>query len=152
MLNIKDRLPSTTHRVAIHTNPEVNYRIRNESILNLSIYKNCTEEEITERLKMLRFEWDTERVLEANASSLVLVSSILGLKFSKCWFWVTGSVSLFLLWHALTGWCPPVPIIRRMGVRTAEEINNERIVLKMIRKDFKNKPNNIADMLKVAEK
>jgi hypothetical protein len=36
----------------------------------------------------------------------------------------------------LQGWCPPLPIIRRAGVRTAREIEAERTILKAIRGDF----------------
>jgi hypothetical protein len=46
---------------------------------------------------------------------------------------VTG----FLLQHAIQGWCPPVPILRRLGFRTADEINRERYALKALRGDFK---------------
>jgi hypothetical protein len=161
MINLFNKLPSTTHRVVIRTNPNVNAQIRNQTILNLNIYKNCSDEEKSKRISMLKFEWDTERVLETNAASIIFISSILGLKFSKCWFFVTGTVGFFLLQHALTGWCPPLPLIRMMGVRTAEEINNERTVLKMLRKDFtqnkknnnnKNKIINVVDMLRMVEK
>jgi len=45
-------------------------------------------------------------------------------------------VSAFLLQHAIQGWCPPVPILRRLGFRTADEINRERYALKVLRGDF----------------
>jgi hypothetical protein len=38
-------------------------------------------------------------------------------------------VGTFLLQHALQGWCPPVPILRRLGYRTAREIFEERLAL-----------------------
>ena len=42
----------------------------------------------------------------------------------------------FLLQHAVQGWCPPLPIFRRGGVRTQAEIEQERYALKAIRGDF----------------
>jgi hypothetical protein len=42
----------------------------------------------------------------------------------------------FLLQHAVQGWCPPLPLLRRLGVRTADEINEERYALKALRGDF----------------
>ena len=42
----------------------------------------------------------------------------------------------FLLQHALQGWCPPVPVFRRLGVRTTAEIDRERYALKALRGDF----------------
>jgi hypothetical protein len=45
-------------------------------------------------------------------------------------------VQAFFLQHALQGWCPPLPILRRLGVRTAAEIDEERYALKALRGDF----------------
>jgi hypothetical protein len=42
----------------------------------------------------------------------------------------------FLFQHAVQGWCPPVPILRRLGYRTAREIDDERAALKALRGDF----------------
>ena len=38
--------------------------------------------------------------------------------------------------HALQGWCPPIELFRRLGVRTAGEIARERYALKALRGDF----------------
>ena len=38
--------------------------------------------------------------------------------------------------NALRGWCPPVPVLRRFGVRTGREIEQERYALKILRGDF----------------
>lgn len=38
--------------------------------------------------------------------------------------------------HALQGWCPPLPVFRCYGFRTAAEIDYERYALKAIRGDF----------------
>lgn len=132
------KINPTAFRVPIKTCPHCNNRIRNLTISNIKHYKNYSKIEITRRIKTLNKEWDTERVLELNAASLVVVSSILGIKCSRAWFLVTGTIGAFLMQHALTGWCPPVPIIRKMGIRTQEEINEEKMALKVIRGDFSN--------------
>jgi len=41
-------------------------------------------------------------------------------------FWVQVG---FLAFHALRGWCPPLPLFRRLGFRSADEIGVEREVL-----------------------
>ena len=41
-----------------------------------------------------------------------------------------------MLQHALQGWCPPLPLFRRLGFRTQEEIARERYALKGMRGDF----------------
>ena len=36
----------------------------------------------------------------------------------------------------MQGWCPPLPVIRRLGIRTPEEISNEKTAIKYLRGDF----------------
>ena len=91
--------------------------------------------EIDHRLRELELEWDIERVLEANASIAMLTSLTLGASVDRRWFALSGIVAAFLLQHAVQGWCPPMPILRRMGLRTSYEID-ERYALKAIRGDF----------------
>ena len=91
---------------------------------------------ISERLAELDREWDIERALEANAASVSLLGVILGTVSSRKWFALPVMVGGFLLQHAIQGWCPPVPILRRLGVRTRLEIEQERYALKILRGDF----------------
>ncbi|MDF2942129.1 MAG: hypothetical protein K0S01_987 [Herbinix sp.] len=145
-------LPPTAKRVFLKTDPLINAEIRNQTIRNLNIFKNCNEAEITERIRALELEWDTERVLEVNASLLMLVSSYLGVKTSRIWFLLTGAVGVFMLQHALQGWCPLLPLIRKWGVRTADEIQAEKSALKGMRGDFKGEFSTVVDALNMAEK
>jgi hypothetical protein len=55
-------------------------------------------------------------------------------------FLLPAIVAGFLLQHALQGWCPPVPLFRHLGFRTAAEIDEERYALKALRGDFRNVP------------
>ena len=45
-------------------------------------------------------------------------------------------VSVMMLVHAAHGWYPLLPLFRRAGVRTRDEIDRERYGLKAIRGDF----------------
>jgi hypothetical protein len=55
----------------------------------------------------------------------------------KKWLLLPGLVVLpFLFQHAVQGWCPPVSVFRRLGVRTRREINGEKFALKVLRGDF----------------
>ncbi len=99
---------------------------------------------------MLQREWDTERVLETNAACLMLISLGLGMSLDRRWLWLTGGVAAFLLQHALQGWCPPLPVIRAMGVRTAGEIGIERTALKALRGDFIDMEHNAESAFKAA--
>jgi hypothetical protein len=92
--------------------------------------------EIGRRIRELESEWDVERTLETNASTLALAGAILGTTVSRAWFALTGVVLGFLAQHATSGWCPPLPILRKLGVRTQGEIDQEKYALKAIRGDF----------------
>ncbi len=93
---------------------------------------------IESRLRELNREWDMERTLETNAAAVAMAGLALGAFVDRRWLAVPAAVSLFLLQHALQGWCPPVSFFRRMGVRTQREIDQEIYALKALRGDFKN--------------
>ena len=82
------------------------------------------------RIGALDREWDVERVLEVNASTLALSGLVLGVTVNKKWLLVPGVVLSFLLQHGLQGWCPPLPLLRRLGILTRGEIDREKYALK----------------------
>lgn len=150
---MKKIFPPTTKRVAINTHPSTNASIRNNTLRRINIYKNSSDKILSDNVGKLNSEWDVERVLELKAACIVLGSTILGLKTNKkYWFLISGTAGLFLLQHSLQGWCPPVPLIRKFGFRTSEEINNEKIVYKLLKDDFVNIPSDVEDLLNIAEK
>lgn len=77
------------------------------------------------RLDELEREWDVERVLQVNASSLAMTGLALGVTRDRRWLLIPFVVFSFFLQHAVQGWCPPVPVLRRLGVRTRQEIDRE---------------------------
>ena len=127
-------LPSTARRVAWNTSGKVNAEIRHKTLRRIE--RTMAEGELNTALARLDREWDTERVLETNAACLLLLSLGLGVAKDRRWLWITGGVAAFLLQHALQGWCPPLPVLRALGVRTAGEIGAERSALKALRGDF----------------
>lgn len=126
-------IPATTKRVELHTSKYTNQRIRKETLDNISSYTNKSNEEILARINELNKEWDIERLLETNAAAVVILGTVLGFTANKKWFVISGIAGGFLLQHALQGWCPPVPLLRRLGVRTSSEINYEKEALKELR-------------------
>jgi hypothetical protein len=135
---LKYILPATSERVRLHTKEKNNSRINDTTNANINYYKNTKKDVISSRIEDLNNEWDIERVLEANAAIATLITISLGLKTKeKKWFALSGVISVFLLQHALQGWCPPLRIFRKMGVRTSTEINEEKLFLKYFRGDFK---------------
>lgn len=129
-------IPTTVERVESSTADHVNEQIRHQTEANIRHYADRGTEAIEQRLAELDREWDVERFLEANASALVVVGSLLGATVNRRFFALPAVVGAFLFQHAVQGWCPPLPVIRRLGYRTATEIEQERYALKALRGDF----------------
>jgi hypothetical protein len=133
-------------RVRAHTSDEVNQQI-DQSIRNsIQTYAGESRETITKRIHELEREWDIERSLELNASTVALTGLVLGITVNRKWLIVPGVVLPFLFQHAVQGWCPPLPILRRLGMRTREEIDREKYALKALRGDFETSPSGLAAM------
>ncbi len=127
-------VPNTQTRVMEVTSEELTRRLRREMEAHVSYFAQHPDQ-IDTRLEELDKEWDIERVLEANAAGISLLG-ILMARHRRKWLLLPFGVAAFLLQHALQGWCPPVEIFRRLGVRTTREINDERLALKVLRGDF----------------
>jgi hypothetical protein len=123
-------------RVRKNTAESVNRRIDEQIARDVARYANGSGEQISRRIAELEREWDIERILEMNASALAFTGLALGLTHNKKWFIVPGIVLPFLFQHAVQGWCPPIPVLRRLGVRTREELDREKYALKALRGDF----------------
>lgn len=127
----------SAERVARNTAEEINERIRRQTRENVARVVAAGPEAITRRLAELDEEWDIERCLETMAPMLTLCGLSLGVTVSRKWLALPFLVQVFFLQHALQGWCPPLPVLRRLGVRTVEEIDEERFALKFRRGDFR---------------
>jgi hypothetical protein len=128
---------STATQVSGHTSPQLNERIRRDAQDRIAEFeRNDKHALITRRLDELEHEWDVERTLQTNFATLSLIGLALALKSDKRWLLLAAGVPAFMLQHALQGWCPPLPVLRRLGVRTAREIADERFALKSLRGDF----------------
>lgn len=144
--------PPTVKRVSYNTNPDVNTEIRNKTLEAINKYKDCTCNALSDRIESLNFEWDVERIIEADAALMIIMTTYLGMKHCKAWFFLSSVIAMFLLSHAIKGWCPSVAALRKLGVRTSEEIYNEKTALKMIRGDFDINNKNAEEVLNAAEK
>jgi hypothetical protein len=132
--------PDETDRVRRHSDPEILNKIERDMASSVRFYSTQPVEEITRRIEDLEREWDIERVLETNAAALGLTGALFGLTRSRKWLLLTCVVTPFLFQHAVSGWCPPVPVLRRLGFRTRSEIDREKFALKVLRGDFSNLP------------
>lgn len=137
-------------RVRRSTAKRVNRELDEQRVTDVAARVGTSPEEITQRLEALDREWDVERVLEANAATLALIGVVLSTR-SRWWLLLAGVVPTFLLQHALQGWCPPIELFRRQGVRTRREIDAERTAIKALRGDFADVKPDTADARSAAE-
>lgn len=129
--------PYTTSRVEQHTDPAVNTAIRHEWQHRVAALKDDDRNALINiRLHELDREWDIERALQSNFAAVSLLSIVLASRGAKPWHLLAATAPAFMLLHALQGWCPPLPVLRRLGLRSAREISEERFALKSLRGDF----------------
>ena len=74
---LKNNIPSTRNRVPLHTDEAVNQKIENEMLRRLD-FIGYDKNKIDARLLEIEKEWDIERAIEANASTLALIGLGLG--------------------------------------------------------------------------
>ena len=134
--HVRDDCPARLRNTS-HT---VNERIRRQTEANVARYSAAGPQAIKRRLAELESEWDIQRCLETMAPTITLLGMTLGLTVNRKWFSLPFFVQTFFLQHALQGWCPPIPILRSLGVRTMSEIEEERYALKAARGDFQGVP------------
>ena len=96
IFNAEDSTRSSLDRVRSSTASHVNEEIDLQTDINIQRYKGKNKTEILERIQMLDKEWDIERVLEVNASTLALTGLILGLANNRKWLLLPGIVLPFL--------------------------------------------------------
>ena len=125
---------NSTDRVARNTSKEINEQIARETAANVAHFAHARPYEIEQRFAELDEEWDVERCLETMAPSLSLFGLGLGLTVNRLLLPLV--IQSFFLLHAVQGWCPPLPILRSLGIRTKEEIDREIYALKALRGDF----------------
>lgn len=134
-------IPATTRRVPLHTREEDQQRIDRDVEKRMAQYRHAPPEAIRRRLEELDREWDIERTLEANAATVAFTGCLLAATVDRRWILLPIAVTSFLFQHAIEGWCPPVPLFRRLGFRTQREIDDERTALKLLRGDFRHLAN-----------
>lgn len=134
---MKTLVAKTGTRVESHTSRRSQARINHATRNSVRSAAKAGSAEINRRLGDLDREWDVERMIEANASSLALGGTLLGFFFNRWFLLLPAAVCSFLLQHAIQGWCPPIPVLRRLGFRTMKEIQQERTALKALRGDFR---------------
>ena len=123
-------------RVRDNTSSSTNIEFDREMLARIQRLSEGGPSAAGEHITRLEKEWDIERALETNASIFASAGLALGVLHSQWWLVLPAIVLFFLFQHAVQGWCPPLPILRRIGFRTRKEIDQEKFALKALRGDF----------------
>jgi hypothetical protein len=127
-------------RVRAHSNQVQNRRVDGQTQHCLEQAADADCEAIGRHIDQLDREWDVERYLQINAGIVSLSGIVLGALVNPRFLVLPAAVFGFFFQHATQGWCPPLPVFRKMGVRTRREINREKYALKALRGDFAQLP------------
>jgi DNA-binding Lrp family transcriptional regulator len=124
-------------RVKKATPTFINQKIERDSWQRVAGYVNKSPEEISARIDKLNKEWDIERYLGVNMSTLALSGLVTAaITKNKKWNILPAIVLGFFFQHSVQGWCPPLPLLRLFKIRTSKEIEEEKYALKLLRGDF----------------
>lgn len=129
---MKKTLPESQKRVEKNTRTSVKARLEDERDERVEHIKRAGRGEIEKRLRELDQEWDIERTLQTNMGLVLSATLVAAATHSRAWTVMSGMVAAFFLQHSLQGWCPPLPIWRKAGVRSAKEIDEERTELELV--------------------
>jgi hypothetical protein len=126
----------TADPIRAHTPPEINSRIDLGIATRVRNYEHRSHADITRRIEALDREWDVDRLVAVKASALAFTGLALGTLRHRSWLAIPALTLPLLLQYSVQGWCPPIALLRRLGVRTRGEIDREKYALKVLRGDF----------------
>lgn len=127
-------------RVRRYTSPEMLRHIEERIEHSIRFHAAQPRHVLDHRIEELKREWSIERYLQVNVSTIAFTTALLALTRNRSIALLTCGALGFFLFHGLRGFDPPIPILRRMGVRTRGEIDREVFALKALRGDFKELP------------
>ena len=127
-----DRSPDRARR---HTARSVLRRIDDDTLDHL-MEVETKPETTSRRLEALDREWDVDRTIEAEAATMGLIGLALGTFVRPAFLALPATVGAAVFLFGSRGIYPLLPIFRRLGIRTAREIERERYAVKALRGDF----------------
>ena len=126
--------PPLSDRIRAHSAERANRRIDRATRGALDEAASSPEAALR-RLRELDREWDVDRAVMLNFGVIGALTAMAGMRNLRrrrrlggwgVFFWVQMG---FLVHHAVRGWCPPLPVFRRLGFRSSKEICAERCAL-----------------------
>lgn len=128
---------ATTNRVEINTSDSLDAEFQRQLKVNLARYADASTAEIDQRLAALEREWSIERVIELEAPTMIGLGAVLGATFKRNWFALSALAASMVILHNTQGWYPLLSLLRRIGLRSQNEIEQERSALRAMRGDHK---------------
>ena len=125
----------TPDRARRHTARSVLRRIDDDTLDHL-MEVEARPETASRRLEALDREWDIDRTIEAEAATMGLIGLALGTFVRPAFLALPATVGAAVFLFGTRGLYPLLPIFRRLGIRTAREIERERYAVKALRGDF----------------
>ncbi|HKW54300.1 MAG TPA: hypothetical protein VJO12_11460 [Stellaceae bacterium] len=83
----------------------------------------------TTRLRQLDREWDQEQALQFGAAAVGFLGAVLSLTVNSAFALLPAFAFATLAQYLIQGWCPPLILLTRMGLRSSGEIDRERYAL-----------------------
>lgn len=83
----------------------------------------------TARLRQLDREMDQEQALQFGAAALGFIGALLSLTVNGAFALLPALAFAMLAQYVLQGWCPPLILLERLGLRSSSDIDRERYVL-----------------------
>lgn len=137
-------------RARRHTARSVLRRIDDDTVHHLAAVA-AQPAQAQARLDELDREWDLDRTIEAEAAAVGLAGLALGVFVRPAFLAVPAAVGAGVFLYGAFGLYPLLPLFRRLGIRTAREIQRERYAVKALRGDFADLPHEPAPAAAAAE-
>jgi hypothetical protein len=83
----------------------------------------------TARLRQLDREVDQEQALQIGAAGLGFLGAVLSFTVNPAFALLPAMAFATLGQYAFQGWCPPVALLAKLGLRSSKEIDGERYAL-----------------------
>ena len=137
--SVVEFIEQRSDRVRDHSGQSSNRRIAERTSARVEQVVARGRDAVIRRLAEIDQEWDVDRALMVNFAIAGGAAYATGLyrygqspwlgRRRKGWLYFFSAQLGFLLLHGTLGWCPPLPVFRRLGVRTKTEIEAERQAL-----------------------
>ena len=121
---------------SINGRTRISERTQARTLHDVACFIGASDDALDARIRALEHEWAVERVFAAKVAGVTLLGLALGAVVDRRFLAAPLVAAGLLLQHALRGSSAPFPLLRTLGLRTAAEIQQEILALRILRGDF----------------